>query len=411
MNSLEYKNNKLIFDNLELSECCKKLQTPFYIYSENLIKKNIQEYIANSNDKTMFCYSVKANSNLSILKIIASEGMGFDVVSKGELYRVIKAGADTKKIVYSGVGKTSDEIKYALANDILCFNVESESELIAINNQAALMNCSAQISIRVNPNVSVRTHPYISTGMKENKFGISFDKVLSVYKKASKLSNINIVGIDFHIGSQITSIDPYIDSVKSIKDLISALKKENITISHIDVGGGLGINYEKNRVIEKSEYTKAIINSLSDIDAKIIFEPGRSIVGDCGLLVTKIEYIKETNTKNFMIVDASMTELLRPPLYNAYHKITPVIKHEKKCKLYDVVGPVCESADFLGKDRSLNSLESEFLVVEDVGAYGSVLSSNYNTRPKVAEYIITDGVIKEIRSRDTLDQIISNESL
>ncbi len=409
LNSLEYKNNKLIFDNLDLSETCKKIQTPFYIYSENLIKKNIQEYMSYANNKTLFCYSVKANSNLSILKIIASEGMGFDVVSKGELYRVIKAGADPQKIVYSGVGKTQDEIKYALANNILCFNIESESELEAVNKEAAVMNCIAEVSIRVNPDVSVKTHPYISTGMKENKFGISCNDALGVYKKASNLSNVNIIGVDFHIGSQITSIEPYIESLSSIKKLITALGKENIAISHIDVGGGLGINYENDKIVDKSKYTHMITDSLSDIDATIIFEPGRSIVGDCGLLVTKIEYIKETKTKNFMIVDASMSELLRPPLYSAYHKITPVIKHEKQNKLFDVVGPVCESADFLGKDRSLNASESEFLVVEDVGAYGFVLSSNYNTRPKPAEYLISDGEVKEIRSRDTLDQIISNE--
>jgi len=411
LNALEYKNNKLIFDNVDLNEICKNLQTPFYIYSENLIKKNINEYTSNSNENTLFCYSVKANSNLTILKIIASEGMGFDVVSKGELYRAIKAGADPKKIVYSGVGKSQDEIKYALANNILCFNIESQSELNAVNHQAALMNCIAQISIRVNPDVSVKTHPYISTGMKENKFGISYNDALSVYRKASKLSNTKIIGIDFHIGSQITSIKPYIDSIKSIKKLIAGLHKENINISHIDVGGGLGINYDNESVVNKSEYTKTLTDSLSDIDAKVIFEPGRSIIGDCGLLVTKIEYIKETKTKNFMIVDASMSELIRPPLYDAYHKITPIIKSEKPFKIYDVVGPVCESSDFLGKDRSLNSIESELLAVEDVGAYGFVLSSNYNTRPKPAEYIISDGEIKEIRSRDTLDQIISNESL
>ena len=410
MNSLEYKNNKLIFDNLDLSENCKEYITPFYIYSENLIRKNIQEYMVSANDNTLFCYSVKANSNLSILKIIASEGMGFDVVSKGELYRAIKAGADTKKIVYSGIGKTRDEIKYALANEILCFNVESESELCALNDEAALMNCSAPVSIRVNPDVSVRTHPYISTGMKENKFGIALNEALIVYKKASTLSNINIIGIDFHIGSQITSIEPYIDSVKSIKKLITSLKQENISITHIDVGGGLGINYENESIIKKSEYTKTITDSLSDINARIIFEPGRSIIGDCGLLVTKIEYVKETSTKNFMIVDASMSELIRPPLYGAYHKITPIIKHETEHKTYDIVGPVCESADFIGKDRKLNSVQSELLVVEDVGAYGFVLSSNYNTRPRPAEYLISDGKINEIRSRDTLDQIISNES-
>ena len=386
------------------------MKTPFYLYSENLIKKNIAEYTLNANDRTLFCYSVKANSNMSILKLISSQGMGFDVVSKGELYRAIKAGSDASKIVYSGVGKTREEIRYALNCNILCFNVESESELVVINNEASLLNTQANISIRVNPDVSVETHPYISTGMKENKFGIPLDDALDIYKKASKLSNVKIIGIDFHIGSQITSIEPYIDSINSIKQLIESLKKENIIISHVDVGGGLGICYENETIINKSEYIKIVTDELSKLNLDIIFEPGRSIVGNCGLLLTQVQYIKKGQSKNFMIVDASMSELIRPPLYDAYHKISPVVKSNEEYSLYDVVGPVCESADFLGKDRELNSKETELLVIEDVGAYGSVLSSNYNTRPKPAEYIIRDGAIEEIRSYETLDQIISNES-
>ena len=409
MNSLHYQKNKLFFDHLDLEELSKGITTPFYLYSENLIKQNIKEYISQSNDKTLFCYSVKANSNLSILKLIASEGMGFDVVSMGELYRVIKAGCDTKKVVYSGVGKTRAEIRYALENNILCFNVESEGELFVINDEASAMGTTANISIRVNPDVAVDSHPYISTGLKDNKFGITYKNALSLYIKASKLSSLNIIGIDFHIGSQITSILPFIDSIKSIKSLVSDLKKENINITHIDVGGGLGISYEGEDIVRKADYIKEITDSLRDLNVNILFEPGRSVIGDCGLLVTQIQYIKESESKNFMIVDASMSELIRPPLYNAFHKITPILRRDKSHKKYDIVGPVCESADFLGKERSMNSEVYDLLVIEDVGAYGFVLSSNYNTRPKPSEYIITNGSIREIRSADTLDQILTNE--
>ena len=409
MNSLHYQKNKLFFDQFDLEELSKGITTPFYLYSENLIKQNIKEYISQSNDKTLFCYSVKANSNLSILKLIASEGMGFDVVSMGELYRVIKAGCDTKKVVYSGVGKTRAEIRYALENNILCFNVESEGELFVINDEASAMGTTANISIRVNPDVAVDSHPYISTGLKDNKFGITYKNALSLYIKASKLSSLNIIGIDFHIGSQITSIQPFIDSIKSIRSLVSDLKKENINITHIDVGGGLGISYEGEDIVRKADYIKEITDSLRDLNVNILFEPGRSVIGDCGLLVTQIQYIKESETKNFMIVDASMSELIRPPLYNAFHKITPILKRDKSHKKYDIVGPVCESADFLGKERSMNSEVYDLLVIEDVGAYGFVLASNYNTRPKPSEYIITNGSIREIRSADTLDQILTNE--
>ena len=409
MNSLHYQKNKLFFDQLDLEELSKGITTPFYLYSENLIKQNIKEYISQSNDKTLFCYSVKANSNLSILKLIASQGMGFDVVSMGELYRVIKAGCDTKKVVYSGVGKTRAEIRYALENNILCFNVESEGELFVINDEASAMGTTANISIRVNPDVAVESHPYISTGLKDNKFGITYKNALSLYIKASKLSSLNIIGIDFHIGSQITSIQPFIDSIKSIRSLVSDLKKENINITHIDVGGGLGISYDGEDIVGKADYIKEITDSLRDLNVNILFEPGRSVIGDCGLLVTQIQYIKESESKNVMIVDASMSELIRPPLYNAFHKITPILKRDKGHKKYDIVGPVCESADFLGKERSMNSEVYDLLVIEDVGAYGFVLSSNYNTRPKPSEYIISNGSIREIRSADTLDQILTNE--
>ena len=410
MKSLEYKNDNLFFDGIAIEDIAKNIKTPFYIYSEDSIKKNIKDYMSDASQKTLFCYSVKANSNLSLLKLIASQGMGFDVVSKGELHRAIKAGANPKRIVYSGVGKTKEEIAYALNNKILCFNVESEEELFAINSQASLMKLKADISIRINPDVKVKTHPYISTGMRENKFGIAYEDAFEIYKKAKQLDSINIVGIDFHIGSQIMSIEPYLDSISSVKKLIQKLDTIDIKLSHIDVGGGLGISYKGEKLVDKSEYVKTIINSLSDLDLNIIFEPGRSIVGDCGILVSQVQYVKESSAKNFLIIDASMSELMRPPLYGAYHEITPIRKSEMPNKVYDVVGPVCESSDFIGKERKLNCKSGDLLVIQDVGAYGSVLSSNYNTRPRPAEYMVSNSEIKLIRSSDTLDQIIENES-
>ena len=410
MNNLEYKNDNLFFDGIAIEDIAKNIKTPFYIYSEDAIKQNIKDYMSEASQRTLFCYSVKANSNLSLLKLIASHGMGFDVVSKGELHRAIKAGANTKRIVYSGVGKTKEEIAYALNNKILCFNVESEEEMFAINSQASLMKLKADISIRINPDVKVKTHPFISTGMRENKFGIAYEDAFDIYKKAKTLDSINIVGIDFHIGSQIMSIEPYMDSISSVKKLIKKLDTIDIKLSHIDVGGGLGISYKDEEHVDKSEYVKTIINSLSDLDLNIIFEPGRSIVGDCGVLVSQVQYVKESNAKNFLIIDASMSELIRPPLYGAYHEITPTRKGKSSSKVYDVVGPVCESSDFLGKERKLNCKSGDFVVIQDVGAYGSVLSSNYNTRPRPAEYIISNSDIKLIRSSDTLEQIIENEN-
>jgi diaminopimelate decarboxylase len=406
---LKYNSDQLFFDGMDIDEISSNLETPYYLYSENLIKENINSYMKHATKQTLFCYSVKANSNLSILKLIASMGMGFDVVSKGELYRVMKVGADPKKIVYSGVGKRKDEIKFALECGILCFNVESEGELHVINEQASLMECVANVSIRVNPDVAVETHPYISTGMKENKFGIPYKDSLEIYLKASKLKSLNITGIDFHIGSQITTIEPYLDSLKSIKSLIAELEKKGISIAHIDVGGGLGIKYQDENIINKDVFISTIVSELKDLNIMILFEPGRSIVGDCGILVSRVQYIKESDEKNFLILDASMSELIRPPLYNAHHNITAVRRTDVEKRSYDIVGPVCESADFLGKNRLMNINVSDLVVIEDVGAYGFVLSSNYNTRPKPAEYIISNGNINKIRSADTLDQILANE--
>ena len=410
MKNLYYKNNRLFFENIDLDNLSNELPTPFYLYSQKSIKENINEYLSSANSRTLFCYSVKANSNMTILNLIASEGLGFDVVSQGELYRALKTGVSTKKIVYSGVGKTRDEIKYALENNILCFNVESKDELMAIDQEASSMGLIADISIRVNPNVKVETHPYISTGMKDNKFGIQYEHVIDIYKQARTLESINIIGIDFHIGSQIMSTSPYLESISSVKRILEELNDCEIKITHIDVGGGLGISYKDESQIDRSNYVAKILDSFKDNDVDIIFEPGRSIIGDCGILVSTVQYTKESDHKNFLIVDASMSELMRPALYDAYHKITPIIKTDASCKKYDVVGPVCESADFLGKERELNCKVGDKVVVEDTGAYGFVLASNYNSRPRPAEYLISDGKVKLIRSVETLEQIVQNEN-
>ncbi len=409
LKSLNYKEKRLYFDDIDLYELSSTITTPFYIYSENIIRNNIHEYTTSASNDVTFCYSVKANSNLSILKLISSLGLGFDVVSGGELAKVLKAGGLPNKIVYSGVGKSPEEIQFALDKCILCFNVESSSELELINDIAKSKGMRANVSLRVNPDISVDTHPYISTGMKNSKFGIPYKDALNVYTKAKNLSNIDITGIDFHIGSQITSPKPYIESIDSIKKLICKLKENGINLEHIDVGGGIGIKYDNEQVISKPKYVQSIIKELEGLNLKIIFEPGRSIIGDAGILVTKVQYIKESEDKNFLVVDASMSELLRPPLYEAYHKITPIIQGDKEKKIFDVVGPVCESTDFLGLDRELAVKENDYLVIEDAGAYGFVLSSNYNSRPRPSEHLISKNKIILIRKRESIEQMLTNE--
>jgi len=408
--TISYKDKALHFDDQNILDIVTKLQTPFYIYSENVIKNNFNMYHESfGNTQHTICYSVKANSNLSILSLLARLGSGFDIVSAGELSRVIKAGGDPQKTVFSGVGKTQEEIRYALDTNILCFNVESEDELHTINEIAIDMNTKANISIRVNPAISVDTHPYITTGMKDNKFGIEQSQILPLYKKASKLAGINIIGIDFHIGSQIMDINPYIESLNKILEIIDQLDSQGIMLRHIDIGGGLGISYQNESTVSKDTFVTEIINAIGERNLSIIVEPGRSIVGESGLLVSKVTNIKKTPFKNFAVVDAGMNDLLRPPLYEAYHSIREVLLKSMEKSLYDVVGPICETADFLGKSRNLSIEKGDFLVVENVGAYGYSLSSNYNTRPKIDEYIISNSNINKIRDRETIEQILENE--
>ena len=408
--TIDYKEDILHFDNNNLLEISKTRQTPFYLYSENIIKNNYNSYSESFGDHSHnICYSVKANSNLSILSLLAKLGSGFDIVSGGELTRVLMAGGDPAKIVFSGVGKTEEEIIQALDNNIMCFNVESKDELYTINKIAKQKNKKANISFRVNPAINVNTHPYITTGMRDNKFGIDQSDILSLYKDASMLDGISIAGIDFHIGSQIMDLEPYLESLVKIITIADDLNASGIPLKHIDIGGGLGISYEGEPIVDKKVYISEIIKIIGDRKLSLVIEPGRSIVGEAGLLITKIINIKESSTKSFAITDAGMNDMLRPPLYEAFHSIIEVVNNSIGKTAYDVVGPICETADFLGKDRKLSIAQGDFLAVENVGAYGFVLSSNYNTRPKIDEYIISNNKVKKIRKRDTINQILENE--
>ena len=406
----DYRENILFFDDLNLLDFALLNQTPFYLYSEKTILNNYNSYVDSfANHDHLLCYSVKANSNLSILSLLAKLNSGFDIVSAGELSRVIEAGGDPSKTVFSGVGKTEDEIRFALDKKIMCFNIESLEELATINKIALEHNTVANISIRVNPSIDAKTHPYITTGLKDNKFGIDESEVINAYKEASKLKGLNIFGIDFHIGSQIMDVAPYKDSLLKIIKIINELKKLNINITHIDIGGGLGISYTDEKAPSKTEFVKSLTDALKTLNLTIIIEPGRSIVGNSGLLVTKIINVKSTPTKKFIIVDAGMNDFIRPPLYGAYHSIKEIFLSDIEKFKCDVVGPICETTDFFGKDRLLGASKGDFLVIEDTGAYGSVFASNYNTRPKIAEYLVKGNNAVLIKSRETVENILANE--
>ena len=408
-----YNDDILFFDGINVLDLALLNQTPFYLYSEKMITNNFLAYQKSFKDNPhLVCYSVKANSNLSILSLLAKLGSGFDIVSGGELSRVIQAGGDPSKTVFSGVGKTEEEIKFALSKNIMCFNIESRDELRTINTIALEKKSCANISIRINPAIDVDTHPYITTGMQDNKFGIEQAEILDIYKEAHELKGINITGIDFHIGSQIMDTGPFKESVLKVIAIIKELQKNNIKLSHIDIGGGLGIPYDNEKSPDKSLFISEIVDLLKPLATTILIEPGRSIVGEAGLLISKVINTKKSTSKNFIIVDAGMTDLLRPPLYSAYHSIKEVFCNGTNKTVCDVVGPVCETADFIGKDRNLSVSKGDYVAVESVGAYGFSLSSNYNTRMKSAEYLIAkDGQnIKKIRDRDTIEQILENET-
>lgn len=416
MDHFNYQNDgRLFVEGLPVEQVIKKAGTPAYIYSRATIERHWQAFdSAAGKHPHLICYAVKANSNLAVLNIMARMGSGFDIVSVGELMRVIQAGGDPKKIVFSGVGKTEIEISAALQANIMCFNVESISELYRINSVAKALNVKAPISIRINPNIDAGTHPYISTGLKENKFGIEIEQALDVYQIAKDLEFLEVKGVDCHIGSQLTEIEPFIEALDKLLVLIDLLAQQGITISHLDLGGGLGVPYDNEMPPEPAEYMTAIINRMAGRSLKLIFEPGRAIMANAGVLVTKVEFLKLNDYKNFAIVDAAMNDLIRPALYSAWQNIIPLNSDYKDGKdrpvrSYDIVGPICETGDFLGKDRLLGLAEGDYLVIRSTGAYGSTMSSNYNSRCRAAEILVDDEKAFVVREREQLKDLWRGE--
>jgi diaminopimelate decarboxylase len=413
MNYFDYRENELWCEEVPITDIAEQVGTPFYLYSVRTLKRHFDVFDSAFNALPhIVCFSVKANSNLAILKIFINEGAGVDIVSGGELYRALRAGVDPGKVVYSGVGKREDEIRYALESDILMFNVESSQELEVINSCAEAMKKKARISLRVNPDVDPLTHPHISTGLKKNKFGIDIERSLDEYRRAMKLKYVDIVGVDCHIGSQITEVSPFADALDRLKELISLLRRDGLGIQYLDLGGGLGISYDQETPPHPEEYAKVIIDKSKDIGCAFILEPGRVLVGNAGVLVSRVLYTKQNSEKNFVIVDAGMNDLLRPSLYDSYHHIQPVIKEGRETYVADVVGPICESGDYIAKERVLPELKrGDLVAVMSSGAYSFSMSSNYNSRPRVPEVLVKDGQFFIIKRRETYEDLIRGESV
>jgi diaminopimelate decarboxylase len=418
MNHFEYRNGEMFAEGVALERIAREVGTPAYVYSLATLKRHFKVFDqAFSKVRHIVCFSVKANSNLALLRAFAKEGSGFDIVSGGELFRALKVGADPTKIVFSGVGKKREEIEYALNSGILMFNVESEQELIALNDIASSMGKRAPISLRVNPDVDPQTHPYISTGMKKAKFGVDIKKSLETYRKAVSLRNVEVVGVDCHIGSQLTSITPFVDALAKVREyldrvLAGEMKKEGAQIRYLDLGGGLGINYHDETPPSPDEYAKAIVEGLEGLDVTLILEPGRVIVGNAGILLTEVQYIKETDSKNFVIVDGGMNDLIRPALYGSYQAIQPVVENRAQRIVADVVGPICESGDFFAKDREIpRPQRGDLLAVMSAGAYGFTMASNYNSHPKPPEVLVDGEKYYVIRRRESFDDLINGEAI
>ena len=413
MHHFQYKGDELYCEDVPVRLIAEKIGTPCYIYSLATLSHHFMVFDSAFKDVAhLTCYSVKANSNIAILKLFGSMGGGMDIVSGGELYRARRAAIPAERIVYSGVGKTVEEIDFALREKILMFNIESTQELEQINRRAEAMSTKASVSVRVNPDIDPNTHPYISTGMKKNKFGISVDSALRAYEKAKSLRNIEIVGLDCHIGSQLTDVTPFVDALKRLRSLIDRLRKEGALIRYLDLGGGLGIVYDQEAPPQPHEYARAILRELENIDCTLIFEPGRVIVGNAGLLLTKVLYTKRTQAKNFVIVDGAMNDLVRPSLYGSYHYIQPVVRSQKETEVVDVVGPICESSDFLARDRGLSMPASgDYLAVMSAGAYGFSMSSNYNSRRRAPEVLVKGEQYFVIRQRETWENLVSPETI
>jgi len=411
MNAFTYRDGTLTVDDVALNTLAEQYGTPLYVYSATALDAAYQSYRdAFAALDPLICYAVKANANLAVLQRFARLGSGFDIVSAGELARVLAAGGDAAKVIFSGVGKSAAEMRYALEAGIRCFNVESINELKRLNDVAGELGRKAPVSLRVNPDVDAKTHPYISTGLKDNKFGIAFDAALETYQLAASLPHLDVVGIDCHIGSQLTDVTPLVDALDRLLVLIDQLTAAGIALKHLDLGGGIGIRYTDETPPDLADYAAKVAERLKGRQLHLMLEPGRSLVGNAGVLLTRVEYLKLGEEKNFAVVDAAMNDLMRPSLYSAYHNIVTVAEAPaaaaQRC---DVVGPICESSDFLGKDRDLAIDEGDLLAVMSCGAYASTMASNYNVRPRAAEVLVDGSAVKLVRHRETLDEILANE--
>ena len=414
MDFFQYQHHQLMAENLPVKQLAEQFGTPLYVYSKATLERHWHAFDkAFGEHPHLVCYAVKSNPNIAILNVMAKLGSGFDIVSQGELERVLVASGDPAKVVFSGVAKSEPEITRALEVGIRCFNVESEAELLRINEVAGRLGKTAPISLRVNPDVDAHTHPYISTGLKENKFGVSVEQAREVYKLAATLPNIEIVGMDCHIGSQLTELQPFLDAVDRLIVLMEQLKQDGIALKHLDLGGGLGVTYTDETPPHPTEYAKALwekLNAFSELE--IIVEPGRAITANAGILVTKVEYLKSNESRNFAIVDAGMNDMIRPALYQAYMNILEIDRTlAREEKIYDVVGPICETSDFLGKQRKLAIAQGDYLAQRSAGAYGASMSSNYNSRPRTAEVMVDGDKAYLIRRREALNELWQLESL
>ncbi len=417
MNPFAFRDGRLHAEAVALDDIAAQAGTPCYVYSRAAIEDRYRAFDRAFGDRPhLVCYAVKANSNLAVLNVLARQGSGFDIVSGGELERVLAAGGEAGKIVFSGVGKGEDEMRRALEAGIACFNVESEAELEVLSATAASMNTRAPVSLRVNPDVNPATHPYIATGLKESKFGIPIGAARKAYQRAAKLPGIRITGVDCHIGSQITELDPFADALERVLVLVGELSEAGIKLEHLDIGGGLGIVYNQDKAPEPKDYVASLLAVLDRHGdrfrhLRLYTEPGRAIAGNAGVLLTRVRYLKSGGAREFAIVDAAMNDLLRPALYEAWHDIVPVVQaKDKKSRRVDVVGPVCESGDFLGLDRELPVAAGDLLAVMSAGAYGMVMSSNYNTRPRAAEVMVDGGRFQVVRKRETVQELFAGES-
>jgi len=412
MDYFDYRDGRLLAEQVDVQQLAATHGTPLYVYSRATLERHWTAFDQALGDHPhLVCYAVKANSNLAVLALLARLGAGFDIVSGGELARVLRAGGDPAKIVFSGVGKSAAEMEQALQAGIRCFNVESAAELTRLDEVARAHGVVAPVSLRVNPDVDANTHPYISTGLKENKFGIDVDTALITYRQAADAAYLRVEGMDCHIGSQLTTIAPFVDALNRILELVDRLETQGINIHHLDLGGGLGVQYNDEHPPSPQEYVRPLMARLADSDKEILIEPGRAIAANAGILVTEVQYLKESADRNFAIVDAAMNDLVRPALYGAWQAIVPVIPRSDDLGNWEIVGPVCETGDFLGKDRALALQQGDLLAVRSAGAYGFTMSSNYNSRPRAAEILVDGADAHIVRKRETIDSLFKFESI